>query len=262
MKKFLLSIFFITQTALASECQGPVDLLVLGDSQTGATWSKSYFGNFLQECLEENFIILGKGGSIPGSWVGKGGLDQIEIIQRTPESEHQNIGNGDKVPLCKKRIDPMLKNYLPKRVLFFFGDNYIASTDEMISKDLSQFSKVITDNFITKENCFFLTPTFEMEIKTKRNVTRKNLANTIRINQLIEKGLKETCQIINGVELMKDSEFYDGKELLKRVQIEDKIGCSGGALNDNIHICGRAAEDLARKTCQILRSSSVSSGER
>jgi len=252
MKKIFFCFLLLSKSLLANECQGPIDLLVLGDSQTGATWSKSYFGNFLQECLSENFVILGKGGSIPGSWIGKGGLDQIEIIQRTQESDHQNIGSGEKVPACKKRLDPMLKNYLPKRVLFFFGDNYIASSNEMINQDMNQFAKTLEQNFISKENCFFLTPTYEMEIKTKRNVSRKNLANTLRINQLIKENLDQKCQVIDGIELMKESPYFDGKELLKRVQIQDRIGCSGAAMNDNIHLCGAAAEDMAKRTCQII----------
>ena len=253
MKKIFFCLFILSKSLFAHECQGPISLLVLGDSQTGATWSKSYFGNFLQECLSEDFVILGKGGSIPGSWIGKGGLDQIEIIQRTPESDHKNIGSGEKVPLCKKRLDPMLKSYLPKRVLFFFGDNYIASSDEMIAQDINQFATTLEQNFISKENCFFHTPTYEMEIKTKRNVSRKNLANTMRINQIIKNNLENKCQVIDGLELMKDSPYFDGKELLKRVQIEDRIGCAGAAMNDNIHLCGAAAEDMAKRTCQMMK---------
>jgi hypothetical protein len=253
MKKIFFCLLLASKSILAQDCHGPIDLLVLGDSQTGATWSKSYFGNFLQECLNESFVILGKGGSIPGSWIGKGGLDQIEIIQRTPKSDHQNIGSGEMVPLCKKRLDPMLKSYLPKKVLFFFGDNYIASSDEMITQDIGQFAKTLEQNFISKENCFFLTPTFEMEVKTKRNVSRKNIANTLRINQIIKNNLDNKCQMIDGIELMKDSPYFDGKELLKRVQIQDRIGCAGAAMNDNIHLCGAAAEDMAKRICQVIR---------
>ena len=252
MKKFLIVASLLLSHLSWASCLGPVDLLVVGDSQTGATWSKSYFGNFLQSCLEGTFTIYGKGGSIPGSWLGKGGLDQVEIIQRDQIEAHLNIGAGESVPLCKKRIAPMLETHLPKKVLFFFGDNHIASSSEEIIKDTDLLMKTVSEKGILPENCFFLTPTFEMEIKTKRNVSRKNLTNTLRISQAIQVGLKSRCQLIDGLELMRSSPFFDGKELLKRVQVEGKIGCAGAASNDNIHVCGEAAKDLATKICHTL----------
>ena len=38
------------------------DVVVVGDSQTGAFWAKSYFGNFLANCIEGEFKIYGRGG--------------------------------------------------------------------------------------------------------------------------------------------------------------------------------------------------------
>jgi hypothetical protein len=254
MKKIFVLISLITYQLSWANCLGPIDVLVVGDSQTGATWSKSYFGNFLQSCLEGTFTIYGKGGSTPGSWLGKGGLDQIEIIQRDQDESHLNIGAGESVPLCKKRIASMLETHQPKKVLFFFGDNHIASSDEEIIKETELLMKTVNEKGVSPENCFFLTPTFEMEIKTKRNVSRKNLLNTERITQAIRSGIQSRCQLIDGVEIMKSSSYFDGKELLKRVQVEGKIGCAGAASNDNIHICGEAAKDLALKICQTLNS--------
>ncbi len=253
MKTIILLVLSLTyMSAAISDCQDPVDTLVIGDSQTGSKWSKSYFGDFLQTCLKEEFIIFGKGASIISNWLEKGGLENIEIIQRDPKNPQLSIGIGDQVPLCKKRIGPMLDAYQPRKVLFFFGDNYIGNSDEEIVKEAQSLVKLLDDKNIPSGNCFFLTPTYEMQIQTKRNVPRKNLANTKRIREALKKGLSDRCQFLDGLELMKTSSYFDGKELLKRVQIEGKPGCSGAAANDNIHVCGEAAKDLALKTCEIL----------
>ncbi len=235
-----------------ADCQGPADTLVLGDSQTGGSWSKSYFGNFLQTCLKDEFIVFGKGGSVLSDWLGKGGLENVEIIQRDPLNSHLNIGIGEQVPLCKKRLSPMVDAYQPKKIVFFFGDNYIGNTENEIIKDAELLVKTLDEKNISSTNCYFLTPTYEMQVQTKRNVPRKNLANTQRIRDALRKGLNGRCQFLDGLELMKSSAFFDGKELLKRVLIEGKPGCSGAAGNDNIHICGEAAKDLALKVCDIL----------
>jgi hypothetical protein len=55
-------------------------LLFLGDSQTGATWSKTYFGNYLQQCLNGDFKIYGQGGSVVRTWMN-GGLENIDIVE-------------------------------------------------------------------------------------------------------------------------------------------------------------------------------------
>ncbi len=252
MKTLISLICLSLMLPVWADCQGPVETIVVGDSQTGGSWSKSYFGNFLQTCLEKDFVVFGKGGSVLSSWLGKGNLDNVEIIQRDPLNPQLNIGIGDAVPLCKKRISPMLDAYAPKKILFFFGDNYIASPDDEIARETEALMKLITEKNISSTDCYFLTPTYEMQIQTKRNVPRKNLANTQRIATVIKKTLKDRCQHLDGLELMKDSAFYDGNELLKRILIEGKPGCSGAASNDNIHICGEAAKDLAQKVCRIL----------
>ncbi len=237
-----------------AECAGPVDLLIVGDSQLGATWSKSYTGNFLQHCLKGNFVVYARGGSIPGNWLGQGGMDQIETIQRDPQNEHLNIGSLEKIPLCKKRILPMLSSHLPKKVMFEFGGNYIAQSDEFIANDIRHLMATLDSQGISQENCFFLHQTYEMEVETKRNVPLKNIENTQRILAVISKAINGRCQIINGLEVMKDSPYFDGKEHLKRIAIEGRSGCMGAAVNDNAHVCGEAARDFAERICHILNN--------
>ncbi len=239
---------------MASECSSPVDLLIVGDSQFGATWSKSYTGNFLQQCLKGNFVLYARGGTVPGNWLGKGGMDQIETIQRDPLKEHLNIGAGDKVPECKKRIGPMIEAHSPRQVMFEFGGNYIAQSDEFIRKDINLLMETVTAKGISPENCFFLHQTFEMEVATKRNVPLKNLDNIKRIRNVIQTSLQNRCQFLDGMDLMKDSPLFDGKELLRRIPIAGRGGCSGAASNDNAHVCGEAAQDFAQRVCHVLET--------
>jgi hypothetical protein len=248
---FLIIALTISSMASAS-CQGPLDLLVVGDSQLGATWSKSYTGNFLQQCLKGNFAIYARGGTVPGNWIGSGGMDHIETIQRTPQEEHLNLGSGESVPLCKKRIGPMIDSHQPKRVLFEFGGNYIAAPDEVISSQIRDLVKILDEKKIASKDCYFLHQTYEMEVATKRNVPLKNLQNTKRILSVISLALKGKCQMIDGLELMKDSPYFDGKENLKRVLISGRGGCGGAAVNDNAHVCGSAAQDMAERLCLLF----------
>jgi hypothetical protein len=111
---------------------------------------------------------------------------------------------------------------------------------------------VTMEKGIASQNCFFLTPTYEMQVATKRNVSKKYLANTQRINAAIKKAIADRCQVLDGLEIMKESPYFDGKELLKRIQVEGKTGCAGAATNDNIHICGMAAKDLAERVCDRI----------
>lgn len=254
MKTYLLMAMLLITFHSHSKCQGPIDLIVIGDSQTGATWSKSYFGNFLQSCLRPNFVILGKGGSNPVNWLKTTNLENIEIIKRDPNTPHLNLGPGPKLELCERRIPNIIDSYQPKKLLLFFGDNMIASTDEDIKKEINELISVLDAKNIKRDNCYFLTPTFEMEVKDKRNVTRKNLSNTERIKNIISTTINDQCQHIDGLEIMKGSAYFDGKELLKRQIIEGKPGCGGAAQNDNIHICGEAAKDLAEKVCLIFNN--------
>jgi hypothetical protein len=254
MKAFLSSLIItlIVSWETRASCQGPLDLLVVGDSQLGATWSKSYTGNFLQQCLKGNFAIYARGGTVPGNWIGSGGMDHIETIQRTPQEEHLNLGSGESVPLCKKRIGPMIDSHQPKRVLFEFGGNYIAAPDEVISSQIRDLVKILDEKKIASKDCYFLHQTYEMEVATKRNVPLKNLQNTKRILSVISLALKGKCQMIDGLELMKDSPYFDGKENLKRVLISGRGGCGGAAVNDNAHVCGSAAQDMAERLCLLF----------
>ena len=59
--------------------------------------------------------------------------------------------------------------------------------------------------------------------------------------------------MINGVDLMRSSDLLLQTQLLKRVQSDAMSGCLGAAGNDNIHVCGEAARDLAERVCGLLR---------
>lgn len=257
MKKILftlgiLNTFFIFQAVAQSRT--PLDLLIVGDSQVGATWSRSYLGNFLPSCLNGNFVIYGRGGTVLGNWLGKGGMDKVETIQRNPLHSHLNLGANEVVPLYKKRIEPMLLEHDPKRVVFEFGGNYIGETINLtkIKTDVRALMKVIADNKIDQENCFFLTPTFEMQVATKRNIPHHNLKGVIIVRDLIKSLIKGSCTHIDGLDVMKESDYFDGKEFLKRIPIAGKPGCSGAASNDNVHVCGEAAKELAERVCERI----------
>lgn len=246
----LLSLLFSPQ--ILANCSGPVDLLAVGDSQIGATWSRSYFGNFLPTCLKGNFIIYGRGATTLGNWLNSGGMDHIETIQRDNESTHINLGANQKVPICKKRIEPMLTGHQPRKVLFEFGGNYISNPSLDVKKNIEELMALISKNNISAENCYFLTPTFEMEVESRRSVPQRNLTNVQIVTEKIQTALAGRCQHISGIELMKSSPYFDGKELLKRIPIQGLVGCTGAASNDNVHVCGEAAKDLAERVCQIL----------
>jgi hypothetical protein len=243
-------LIFVSNFSFAS-CEEKPDLLLVGDSQTGATWSKSYIGNFLANCLQGNFLLLSRGGSIPMNWLGTSTVDRVETIQRDPDHNQINLGLTD-VPLCKRRLQPMLDSYKPSRIVFQFGGNYIASNDEDVKKDTERLMKLVIEKGFSKETCFYVTPTFEMEVATKRNVPLKDLKNVTRVTNIIASVIQDRCQLISGLEMMKNSPYFDGKELLKRVLIEGKPGCGGAAVNDNAHVCGEAAKDFAQRVCTIL----------
>jgi len=239
----------------------PVDLLVIGDSQTGAFWGSSYYGNFLQKCLSDDFknkpkprgsfAIYGRGGTQPSHWLSNGGLDKISTIQRDAENNHKNIGANDQVPLCKRRLKPMLEAHRPRRVLAFFGDNLLTASDAAIKGQFEMLIKTIKDYGIGAQDCFIMTPTYEMEIMKKRNVAYKNSANTLKVTNAIKDAVGNKCRLINGLELMKGSPLLNST-LLRRIQSDGMAGCLGDAGNDNIHVCGEAARDLADRVCGIL----------
>ncbi len=249
MKTILTLIILLFSHATVAQ---KVNLLVVGDSQVGATWGKTYFGNFLQECLGPNFIIFGKGASVPGHWLN-GGLEKIEIIQRDPEHKHLNIGAGEIVPLFKKRLDPMIDHFQPNKILLSFGGNYTANTDEKIINEIEAVMKLFSEKGISSADCYFFTPTYEMEVATRRNVELRDLKNVLRITAAIETAINDRCQIIKGVDLMKSSPYFnESTKLIKREPLAQSTDCSGPASNDNVHVCGKAAQDMARKVCDLI----------
>jgi hypothetical protein len=253
MNQFLLFIILFGLNVSWGCESNPVDFLVVGDSQTGASWAKSYFGNFAQQCLGDSFAVYGRGGTSPSSWIGKGNLDHVETIMRSPVHQQLNLGSGDQVQLCQKRLLPMIEAHKPKKLMLFFGDNLIASSDEEIVSQVDKTMKTIEESGLAPNDCYFLTPTYEMEVATKRNVTRKNFENTLRITLAIKKTISGRCQHLDGLELMRSSAYLTSNKLLKRVQIPGLPGCGGAAVNDNIHVCGEAAKDFANKVCALLK---------
>lgn len=253
MKNFtLILIILMNPLASSASCRENVDLLVVGDSQVGATWSRSYLGNFLQECLQSNFVMYGRGGTIPGNWMGQGGMDHVETVERSLSQPHLNIGSGEQVPLCKKRIGPMLKSHTPAKVLFEFGGNYIGREDSLVKSQINKLMITVQENGITPDQCYFLTPSYEMEVATQRNIPKRNLESVSKMRDLIVKTINGRCQILDGLEIMKASPYFDGKELLKRISVPGKTGCGGAAKNDNVHICGEAARDFAERVCRKI----------
>jgi len=235
-------------------CEGPrAELLVLGDSQTGANWATAYFGNFIQKCLARNeasFASYARGGTQPIHWLNDAGLDRIDTLYRSPTEPHSNLG-GTSAPVCKKRLEQLLDIHQPSRVLLFFGDNLLSASAEEIRNQYRKMTGTLEKGGIHGENCILLTPTYEMAVASKRNVPSKNLENTVKVIKAIEAEAGSKCRILNGLELMKDSPLLKG-EVLDRVAVEGTSGCFGAAANDNIHYCGRAAEELAEKVCASL----------
>ena len=251
---FILGLF-----TLSSVSYGTVDLLVLGDSQTGATWSKTYFGNYLQKCLKEqiaetgDFVVYARGATQPTHWIKSAALDKIETIQRDALNNHKNIGNLAAVPLEKKRIGPMLQSLQPKKVLFFFGDNLMVETAEAIETQFKNLLSYVKTQKIEKLDCYLLTPTYEMQVSDHRSVKAKTLENTNKVIAAIYKAAGDSCQVINGLDVIKSSPYFLKANLVKRVPITGDNGCSGTATNDNIHLCGEAAKYLAQDACNKLK---------
>lgn len=255
MKILLLSFVLSFSAYSQNTCEvDPVDFLMIGDSQTGATWATGYFGNYLQKCLKEkaglaSFAIYARGGTQPIHWLTSAGLDKIETIQRDETHNHLNLGTT--VPLCKKRIVPMLEAHNPTKFMAFFGDNLLSLTPAEIQKQFKDLVNIVKAKNISYENCYFLTPTYEMEVRDRRNVPGKNLANTQKVIENIKAVVADHCQIIDGLELMKSSRYFKDN-LLKRIQRSDGAGCIGASSNDNIHLCGEAAFDFANRVCEAL----------
>lgn len=252
MNKLLIVILLYLPAQVSAMCN-PVDTIIIGDSQTGATWAKSYLGNFLPECLEGHFAFYGRGGTVPAHWMNQSNMDHIETIHRTNLLHHVNLGKTTELPECQKRLKPMLDAHTPRRVIFQFGGNMIYLSDTDATKQIDQLMKEIEGRNVS---CYFITPTYEMAVEERRNVPARNLTAIKRINSLIKSAVRDRCKVLDGVELMKNSPYFDGKELLKRVQIPGLIGCAGAAVNDNVHVCGAAARDWSEKVCEVLYSDS------
>jgi lysophospholipase L1-like esterase len=149
MKTFILIISLLLTKAYA-ECEHDRDLVIIGDSQIGATWSRSYIGNYLNECLKHesnlNYVIYGRGATTIGNWIDRTHLDHIEVIQRTRSNPHENIGAHQAVPMCKKRLDSILKSHLPQTLVLSFGGNWIGQDERSFAKKSIKQSILLTNN--------------------------------------------------------------------------------------------------------------------
>ncbi len=251
----LLLLLSLAPLSRAEEgCEGPrTELLILGDSQTGANWATAYFGNFVQKCLARTqitFASYARGGTQPIHWLSHAGLDKIDTVYRSASEPHTPLG-GSSAPVCKKRLNRLVGIHQPSRVLLFFGDNLLSATTEEIRSQYRKMIRALEEAGIRGENCILLTPTYEMAVASKRNVPSKNFENTMKVIKAIEAEAGPSCRILNGLELMKNSPLLKG-EVLAREAVEGTSGCFGAAANDNIHYCGRAAQELADKVCESL----------
>lgn len=258
----LLALVLLPALAASAEppCDAkPVDLLVLGDSQTGASWASSYHGNFLQRCLADpshpagSFAIYGRGGTAPAHWLD-GGLDAIPTIQRDNRSHHLNLGAGEQVPRCKTRLRPMLEAHRPRRVLAFFGDNVLGASSAEIARQFDRLTSAIAAAGIKPADCFIMTPTYEMAVQRRRNVAAKDLAATRKVRDAARSAVGTRCRFVDGLALMDASPHLDkAAGTLARAQSAGMSGCLGASGNDNVHVCGEAAKDLAGRVCALLR---------
>jgi hypothetical protein len=249
----LLVVF--SKDASAWRCrENKVDLLLIGDSQTGTVGSQSYFGNHVRHCLNHkkvNFVSYARGSTRPEHWLYSDDLDQVTTIRRDPQNEEVNVGWGAMVPECKRRLEPMLKAHQPKKVLAFFGDNFLLHPAENIAKQSQDLVKVIRAHGISFEDCYFLTATYEMQVPATPRFPHKTLKNTLDVDLAIRQAIGDQCQVIDGLELMSDSPLLVDSKLM-RVQSNGQRDCFGKAENDNIHYCGDAAQELAEKVCERL----------
>jgi hypothetical protein len=63
-----------------------VYLLVMRDSQTGNSWSRSSFGNFLYGLLQKQ----------PQNFTSERNLDDVVIVQRDRSNGHQQLGHSER----------------------------------------------------------------------------------------------------------------------------------------------------------------------
>ncbi|MBU6155183.1 MAG: hypothetical protein KGP28_12840 [Bdellovibrionales bacterium] len=234
-----------------------VDVLVLGDSQTGGSWATSYFGNFIQSCLKTHpsapsFAVYGRGGTQPVDWLNRKSLDSVDVVYRDLTENHKVL-RGPQTPQCMKRLNPLLAGHKPKKIVLFFGDNLLSAETPEIQRQYRLLLQGIRAAGIAPGDCLLVTPTYEMEVSTKRNVPAKNITNTRKVLAAIRAEVGEECRILDGLELMKSSPLLK-HETLRRVAVEGTNGCFQAAANDNIHLCGEAARELANRVCAEIRN--------
>jgi hypothetical protein len=252
------SLLSLAGAGARTECPDrAVDVLVLGDSQTGGSWATSYFGNFLQACLKSHplgpsFAVYGRGGTQPVDWLNRKSLDSVDVVYRDRNENHKVL-RGTGTPECYKRLNPLLSGHRPKKIVLFFGDNLLSAESREIRRQYRLLIREIREAGIAPADCLLLTPTFEMEVSSKRNVPSKNLANTEKVLAAIRAETGDECRILDGLELMKGSRLLKG-ETLKRIAVEGTGGCFQAAANDNIHICGEAARELANRVCGAVQN--------
>lgn len=257
MAFFFFTLSFLQALAHAECPDAPVDVLLLGDSQTGGSWATAYFGNFVQGCLKSHpdhprFAIYGRGGTQPVDWIYRKSLDSVDLVFRDAEKEHE-VTPGSRAPECKKRIPALLKTHRPKKIVLFFGDNLLSASTSEIRRQYRELLDQVKNAAPRPEECILITPTFEMEVTERRNVPAKNLLNTKKVINAIKSETQDHCVILDGLELMKNSAFLDN-ETLKRISVPGTRGCLGGAINDNIHLCGEAAKEFAEQSCKAIRN--------
>ncbi len=103
----IIATFSGSNATARTECSDrPVDVLILGASQTGGSWATSYFGNFVQSCLKTHplspsFAIYGRGGTQPVDWLTRKSLDSVDVVYRDEEINHK-VMRGPLAPTCKK----------------------------------------------------------------------------------------------------------------------------------------------------------------
>jgi hypothetical protein len=252
MKTLIISLF-VALTLSAFGKTHKTDLLIIGDSQNGGYWAKDYFGNHFQDCLTKNnqtFVSYARGGTQFDHWLNMGNLDHIETVYRDATTPQKLMGK--EADITHKRLGSLIKLHAPARVAVFFGDNLVSMQDFQIRLQVEKTINMLHQSGIYNGQCIFITPTYEMQIGTKRNVPMKNFRNTLRVNMAIKEAVEERCLVLDGLELMKNSPLLLKDQTLQRRPTPGLSGCDGAAVNDNIHYCGQAAAEFARKVCELI----------
>jgi hypothetical protein len=196
--------------------------------------------------------MYGRGGTQPIHWINNPGMDKIDTIKRDPLNNSINLGHN--VPVCQKRFKDMINTHRPKKVFVFFGDNVLDLPASQITSQFESMTKIIKDQGYDSEDCFVMTPTYEMSVVSRRNVPYKNFANTRKVIEAARKAVGDRCQFIDGLELMKNSKYLLPTNVFARIESVGMLCTWGQSGNDNIHVCGEAAQEMAQKVCDKLLS--------